>query len=99
MTTEPRLIPVTTFNLPNGAQKVGYFQRSAEVTDAAFRIIEAGYRFTLERLTTGEISMCVEGEDCDEDIEIAPNAPGAVSKHFDQLVTRFAARVPASAGA
>jgi hypothetical protein len=97
MTTEPRLIPVATFNLPNGWQEVGYFQRSAEVTDAAFRVIDAGYRFTFERLRTGWVSLCVESSDADEDIELVAEHPESVREGFDRLVTRFAASL-SSAG-
>ena len=88
--TEPQPISVTAFRLPHGEQEVGYFRRSAEISDLAHRIIDAGYRFTLERLTTGEISMCVESDDCDEDIEIVPNKPEVVREGFDRLVKRAA---------
>jgi hypothetical protein len=91
-------IPVTEFVLPDGRERPGSFKRSEEITASAYEIIGAGYRFTIERLTTGEISMAVEGDEGDEDVETVPNAPDVVGEGFDRLVTRFAASL-SSAGA
>lgn len=91
-------IPVIEFVLPDGREREGSFERSEAVASKAHCLIRAGYRFTIERLTTGEVSMAIEGDDGDEDIEVVPNAPG-VGEAFDRLVMRFAFRSLSSAGA
>lgn len=85
------MIPVTEYRLPNGARFEGYFDRPVEIANLAQTVMAAGFRFTVERLQTGEISLAVEDDDGDLDIEIVLNQPGKVAEGFDRLVKRVAA--------
>jgi hypothetical protein len=84
-------IKVTQFLLPDGRQKEVFIERPDEIAAMAGKIVAAGYRFTVELLTTGHVSMAIEDDEQDHDIELVPNAPGVVGQGFDRLVTRFAA--------
>jgi hypothetical protein len=81
--------------LPNGRKKAVEIVRPAEVEAKARKVIEAGGRFEIEVLLTGEINMEVlrvddSGEDECLAIEICPNGPD-VPVVVDRLIeTAFA---------
>ncbi len=52
-------IPFTQFLRPDGRTRLGSFCRPDEIADLAKKIIDAGYNFTCEMLTTGQISLAV----------------------------------------
>jgi hypothetical protein len=78
-------IPFLQYLRPSGRPNMGFFDRSEQIEQLAQSIIDLGYRFTAEMLTTGEISLAVEGPDGDIACRIAPNGP-AVLAAVDDLV-------------
>ncbi|MDW9726340.1 hypothetical protein GOB91_29265 [Sinorhizobium meliloti] len=84
-------IPFTQYLMPDGRKAPVRINRPDEISDKAEKIIEAGYRFECEVLTTGQISLTIAGKDGDEDIEVVPNGP-EVPVAVDRMITRFADR-------
>lgn len=74
-------IPFTQFLMPDGRSRNVNIKRPAEIEAQAKKIIEAGHRFEIEVLGTGEISMEIVRDVPDPDIsdsiamEICPNGP------------------------
>lgn len=88
-------IPFTQFLRPDGRQVGVSIERPAEISNAALRIIERGYRFECEHLTTGHASFTIAKDGEDHDIEVVSNGPD-VPPAIDRLVTRFAKKIGAS---
>jgi hypothetical protein len=93
-------IPFTQFLRPNGVPRPIVFETTpeqAEVEANALRIIEAGYRFEAEELSTGDISMTIagpdeQGEEVDVAIEVVPNG-SAVVPAVERLVAKGVALI------
>jgi hypothetical protein len=74
-------IPFTQYLRPDGRKRPVLIERPAEIEALAKAIIDAGYRFEIEELTTGEASMEILKDVPDPDIndslamEICPNGP------------------------
>lgn len=91
-------IPFTQYLKPGGRRADVSIERPAHIASMADRIMERGYRFECEVLSTGQVSLTVADYEGDHDIELCNNGievPGAV----DRLVTRFAARFERRAAA
>ena len=73
-------IPFTQYLRPNGCQREAGFDATGEIAALAQTVLDRGWRFGSEVLTTGEVSLTVFDPDKQEDvaIEIAPNGPGVV---------------------
>ena len=68
------MIPFTQYMTPNGRKEPVEINRSEEVEAKAHQIIASGFRFEIEILRTGQISMTITNdEDGDVAIEIASN--------------------------
>jgi len=80
-------IPFTQFLMPDGRQKPISIKRPKDVVDKALSIIAAGGRFTAEVLGTGAVSLALELEGDDYDLELLDNGPG-VPDAVDALVER-----------
>jgi hypothetical protein len=89
-------IPFTQYLRPDGRQVPVSIDRPVEVADLAHRIIERGFRFECEHLSTGHASLTIAGRDDDEDIEVVPNGP-SVPAAIDRMVKRFAAKIGVAA--
>jgi hypothetical protein len=81
-------IPFTQYLMPFGRKVEVTIARPKEVYDKAMDIIKAGYRFEIEMLTTGLVSMTIAGNDDDHDIEVVTNGP-EVLMAVDRMITRF----------
>jgi len=81
-------IPFTQYLRPNGRTREVSIERPAEIYKKAMEIINAGYRFEVEELTTGQISMTISKDDEDCDIELVSNGP-EVPVAVDRMITRF----------
>jgi len=81
------MIPFTQYLLPNGQRKQVTIDRDNETETVAHQLIDKGYRFEIEMLTTRHISMTVVDPDDTSDIaiEICDNDP-EVLKAIDRLV-------------
>lgn len=84
-------IPFTEYVLPNGrkiSRIVGCYD---DVAQKAFQIIEAGFRFEMEILRTGEVSLTIHdiGKGEDVAIELCLNNQDEFRKAVDRLITEF----------
>lgn len=89
-------IPFTQYLRPNGRAVAVSINRPEEISALATRIIDAGFSFECEELTTGHASFTIAGPEGDEDIELVMNGP-AVPGAVDELVKRFAAKIGVAA--
>jgi hypothetical protein len=85
-------IPFTQYLRPNGRRAEVSIERPDEIADLAQRIIDRGFRFECEELSTGHCSFTIAGPDDDEDIEVVMNGP-AVPPAIDRMIKRFAAKI------
>jgi len=88
-------IPFTQYLRPNGRKAEVSIDRPDEIANLAHRIIERGFRFECEHLTTGHASLTIAGPDDDEDIEVVQNEPD-VPIAIDRMVKRFASKIGAA---
>lgn len=85
-------IPFTEYVLPNGRKAQIEITRPAEIGVRARSIIAAGYRFEIETLTTGKVSLTIvdaDPEADDPDVAIELCAKEDVGPAVDRLVSRF----------
>ena len=80
------MIPFTQFKLPDGHQVEVSIERPQPVEQAAKALIEAGCRFEIEVLMTGEINMEVQNGDRLLAGELCANGP-TVPEAVDRMVT------------
>ncbi len=67
-------IPFTQYKLPNGRKVPASIHCRANTEEKAQRLINKGYRFECEVLTTGEVSLTITNdEDGDVAIKVVPN--------------------------
>ena len=85
-------IPFTQYLRPDGRAVPVSIDRPEEISTLAQRIIDAGFQFECEHLSTGHASLTIAGPDYDEDIEVVENGP-AVPVAIDRMVKRFAAKI------
>lgn len=81
-------IPFTQYLRPNGRRASVKISRPEEVENKARAIMDAGFWFECEELTTGHASLTVTSRDQDEMHEIVPNGP-EVPPAVDRLINRF----------
>lgn len=94
-------IPFTQYLRPDGRRQQINIDRPAEIEELARRLIVCGYRFEIEVLTTGEVSMEVVRDipdpDCTDSLglELCINGPAVegvpgVPETVDKLITNAA---------
>jgi hypothetical protein len=81
-------IPFTQYLLPNGERRETSIERPSDIEAKAQAIIDAGFRFECEMLTTGAISLTISSGEDDVAMEVCTNGP-AVLVAVDRLVTKF----------
>jgi len=78
-------IPFTQYVLPNGRKEPTSIETSKEVDKIAHDLIDAGCRFDIEILRTGQVSMTCEREPENEEddgilsMEICENGPKIIN--------------------
>lgn len=82
-------IPFTQYLLPNGRKIPVTIARPVEVYEKAMKIMNAGYRFEVELLTNGMVSMTISDDEADYAIEVVSNGP-EVPKAVDRMINQFA---------
>ncbi len=82
-------IPVTQYLRPDGRKIRVYVDRPRDIYNKAMEIIDMGYRFETEVLTTGHVSLTIADDEADHDIELTNNEPEAPNEAFDRLIIRF----------
>lgn len=78
-------IRFTQFLRPNGTQQPTTIARPEPIAQMAEELLAAGCRLEIEVLTTGEISITVEGAAATWAIEIVENGPG-VPEAVDKVI-------------
>jgi len=84
-------IPFTQFLMPDGRQRPMIIDRPDDIGEKAKQLLESGCRLEIEMLQTGEISMTVERDRSDGEIdllaqEICSNGP-ALPIAIDKLIS------------
>jgi hypothetical protein len=85
------MIPFTQFLMPDGRKTTVTIERPREIEEFAKAIMRRGYRFEIEMLSTGEVSMEIVRDVPDPDVddllanEICPNGP-PVPEHVDKMI-------------
>ncbi len=84
-------ISFTQFLMPDGRKRQTSIDRPPAIELLALSLSDAGHRFEIEMLTTGEVSMTVEadgedGEDIVRSHKICANGPAVLEK-IDAMVT------------
>lgn len=88
-------IPFTQFLMPDGRQRPMIIDRPDDIGEKAKQLIDSGCRLEIEMLQTGKISMTVERDRSDGEIdllaqEICSNGP-PVPIAVDKLISEAAA--------
>lgn len=82
-------IEFTRFSLPNGRQSIDTTDVGYAEFDAYKKIRASGFRMTVELLSNGKVSMCIEDPSIgDFDLTISENGP-AVPVKLSELLLRF----------
>lgn len=87
-------IQFTQFMRPSGRPVEVSVLRPDPIGDLAERLIERGYGFECEQLSTGEVSLTIVDEHGDQDIEVVANGK-EVPLAVDRMIERFAKRIAA----
>lgn len=83
-------IPFTQFMLPNGARRSIEIERPEAITEKAEAIIKAGFRFEVEILSTGHVSLTITGDNIDVAIRVVSNGFAvAVAAAVDDMIENF----------
>lgn len=88
------MISFTQFLRPNGEQRPVTIDRPAAIEAKAQQIVDAGYRFECEELSTGAVSLTISDGEDDLAMELCANGP-AVPVAVDKLVSEF--EIPSAA--
>ena len=88
-------IPFTQYLRPDGRKTYVTINRPEEISSLADKIIDRGYRFECEHLSSGHASFTISDDDDDHDIEIVENGP-KVPETIDAMIKRFAAKIGVS---
>lgn len=82
-------IPFTQYIAPHGAPKAVSIEVRPEIAAKAATIINHGFRFECEVLSTGQVSATItDPEEGDLDIIVMPNGPG-VREAIEKMVEAF----------
>jgi hypothetical protein len=81
-------IPFTQYLRPDGRPKSIVIERPEPVAEKAKRILDAGFRFECEVLSTGDVSFAVSDDDGDHAFEICRNGPDVLAA-VDRLILGF----------
>ena len=81
-------VEFTQYLRPDGRPKQIVIDRPQHLYEKARQIIESGYWFEAEVLTTGEVSLTVSDAHGDHAFEIVPNGPD-VPAAVDRLIAGF----------
>jgi hypothetical protein len=78
----------TQFLFPTGQSREIETDVPVLVYDKAMKIKEAGYRFEIERLSNGKVSITISDDEADWAHEIIDNGP-AVPDAIERLIMNF----------
>ena len=78
-------IPFTQYLQPNGAKRAVVVDADADTEAKAKILLDRGYHFDIEILTTGIVSLTCEDDDDVISIELCENGPG-ITEAIQKLV-------------
>ena len=78
----------TQYLRPDGRKQDAYITVPQDVYAKAMKINEAGFDLTIEQLSTGDISMCVEGRNMDLAQRVCGNGP-QVPVNVREMIMEF----------
>lgn len=82
-------VPFVQFLRPDGHKKPVVIDRPDNIAKAADKIRSHGFRFEIEQLMDGTISMTISDKDDDYAIKVCENQPGTVAATVDELIASF----------
>ena len=84
------MIPFTQYVMPDGRKEPVEISRPEAIEVKARQIIASGFRFEVEMLKTGEVSMTITNDkDGDVAIEVVPdNGPG-IPEAVDRMIMNW----------
>lgn len=92
------MIPFTQYLMPDGEKRLGGFNRPPEIESLAAKLSAVGAVFECEMLPTGHVSLTVERDDEDGEVEVmsievvnnGPEIPAAVDRLVIEAHKRLA---------
>ncbi|HXJ14101.1 MAG TPA: hypothetical protein VNH19_17635 [Candidatus Limnocylindrales bacterium] len=81
-------VPVTQYVRLNGKRVEVIAEVDGSLSTKVSAILAAGLRFTAEKMDEDHVALCIENDEEDLAIEIAPNKPGIVQE-FEKLIRDF----------
>lgn len=80
-------IPFTQYMRPDGHRVPQFIDLDATTEEKSANLIAQGFRFEIEVLTTGEVSMTIVHDDygCDVAIRVCPNGPQVPAKVAEMI--------------
>jgi hypothetical protein len=82
-------IEVIQFMLPDGRQVIREIEIPEELDTQYMAMKECGCRLTCEMLSDFDVSVAIEHEEGDYDIEVVTNYPGLPMTTVSQMLRRF----------
>lgn len=81
-------LPFTQYLRPNGRRQQVHIRRPPDIVRMGMSLIDAGYRFEAEVLSTGRVSLTIAKGDEDVASELSENGP-EIPDRVDKLITDF----------
>lgn len=81
-------VPITQFVRPHGKRIDVIAEVDGSLSGKVAAILKAGLRFTAEAIDENHVALCIENNEEDLAIEIAPNAPGIILE-LEKLIKDF----------
>lgn len=104
MSVNTTRVPFMQFLRPNGERRPTSIDRPPDIVELSGKLIRAGYRFQIEELMTGQVSMTCSPRDEDEQDELGdlaheicnngPEVPERVDKLVRDAIIELRARHP-----
>ena len=82
------LIPFTQYMLPNGRQVATFFECEKGLDSKVREILDAGFRFTCEILSTGKIAVYISDEEEGFALEVCANGP-EIGRMIKGMIEKF----------
>lgn len=74
------IVKVTQYMRPDGRKRPMTMKLDASLLPLYEEMLAAGFRFSVEVLGNGVVSVCIENDEYDADCALSPNGPEIVEK-------------------
>lgn len=82
-------IEFTKYILPNGRKEKVFFIAPMDVVQKGNKILEKGYRFEIEELRTGQISMTISDPIEEMDVDIRICNKDKINENINDMISNF----------